>query len=111
MTRFIPLLMTAALAQDLLTEAQIEIRNRLRDPQSAQFDNLHAAQKTVSEKQVQLVCGNINAKNSKGELSGPSPFVYLAETKESWLARNQDILADPSKDQNSGADMYRQYCS
>ena len=84
-------LVSAALAQDLLAEAQIQVRNRLRDPESAQFDNLRAAQKTVSEKKVQVVCGNVNARNSTGQLSGPSPFVFLGEMRESWLARNHDI--------------------
>jgi hypothetical protein len=93
------ILLTAALAQDLLTEAQIEIRNRLREPESAQFDNLRAAEKTLNEKKVQVVCGNVTAKNSTGQLSGPSPFVFLGETRESWLARNHDILKDSSKDQ------------
>jgi hypothetical protein len=111
--RLLILLTAAALAQDLLTEAQIEIRNRLREPESAQFDNLRAAEKTVNEKKVQVVCGNVTAKNSTGQLSSPSspPFVFLGETRESWLARNHDILKDSSKDQNSGAQMYQQYCS
>jgi hypothetical protein len=105
------LLMSAAVAQDLLAEAQIEMRNRLRDPESAQFDNLRAAQKTVNDKKAQVVCGNVNAKNRAGQLSGPSPFVFLGESRETWLARSYDILKDPSKDQDSGARMYQQYCS
>jgi hypothetical protein len=51
--------MSAAVAQDLLADAQIEIRNRLRVPESAQFDNLRAAQKTVNDKKAQVVCGNV----------------------------------------------------
>ena len=109
--RLLAVLMTAALAQDLLAEAQTVMRNRLRDPDSAQFENLRAAQKTVSEKKAQVVCGNVNAKNSAGQLSGPSPFVFLAETRESWLARNHDILKNAFKDQESGAQIYQQYCS
>jgi hypothetical protein len=106
------LLITAALAQDLLAEAQIEIRKRLRDPESAQFDALRVTPKKVSEgKTVQAVCGNVSAKKPSGELSGPSPFVFLAESKEIWLARNHDILRDPSKDEASGAGRYNQYCS
>jgi hypothetical protein len=108
---FLAVLVTAAVAQDLLAEAQIQVRNRLRDPDSAQFENLRAAQKTVNEKKVQVVCGSVNAKNSAGQLSGPSPFVFLGETRESWLARNHDILKNPSKDKDSGAQMYQQYCS
>jgi hypothetical protein len=105
------LLVSVAVAQDLLTEAQIQVRDRLRDPASAQFDNLRAAQKTVTDKKAQVVCGNVNAKNSAGELSGPSPFVFLGESRESWLARSYDVLKDGSKDQDSGARMYKQYCS
>src|ERR1044072_3325449 len=82
------LLVSAALAQDLLAEAQIKIRNRLRDPESAQFDNLRAAQKTVNDKKAQVVCGNVNAKNRAGQLSGPSPFVFLGESRETCLARS-----------------------
>src|SRR4029079_9571879 len=96
------LLVSAALAQDLLAEAQIQVRNRLRDPESAQFDNLRAAQKTVSEKKVQVVCGNVNARNSTGQLSGPSPFVFLGEMRESWLARNHDILKELPRIRNPG---------
>jgi hypothetical protein len=110
--RLLLLLITAAFGQDLSAEAQIEIRQRLRDPESAQFDNLRVTQRTMSEaKKVQVVCGNVNAKNARGEYSGPSPFVFLPETRESWVARNQDILSDSSKDQSSGADTYNQYCS
>jgi hypothetical protein len=109
--RLLILLTAAALAQDLLTEAQIEIRNRLREPESAQFNNLRSAEKIVNEKKVQVVCGNVTAKHRTGQLSGPSPFVFLTETRESWLARNHDILKDSSKDQDSGAQMYGQYCS
>jgi hypothetical protein len=105
------LLTSAAIAQDLLAEAQIEVRSRLRVPDSAQFDNLRAMQKTVNDKKAQVVCGNVNAKNSAGQLSGPSPFLFLGETRESWLARNYDILKDGSKDEDSGARMYQQYCS
>jgi hypothetical protein len=39
------LLMSAAVAQDLLAEAQIEVRSRLRVPESAQFHSLCAAQR------------------------------------------------------------------
>jgi hypothetical protein len=60
------LFMSAAVAQDLLAEAQIEVRNRLRVPESAQFDNLRAAQKTVNDKKAQVVCGNVNAKTAQG---------------------------------------------
>ena len=105
------LLTSTAVAQDLLAEAQIEIRNRLRIPDSAQFDNLRAVQKTVNGKKTQVVCGNVNAKNSAGELSGPSSFVFLGESRETWLARNYEILKDASRDQDSGARMYQQYCS
>ena len=105
------LLMSAALAQDLLAEAQIEVRNRLRVPGSAQFDNFRAAQKTVNDKKAQVVCGNVNAKKSAGQLAGSSPFVFLGESRESWLARNYDILKDGSKNQDAGARMYQQYCS
>jgi hypothetical protein len=72
--RLLPLLVSsfvtsAAVAQDLLAEAQIEVRNRLRVPDSAQFDNLRATQKTVNEKKAQVVCGNVNATDSAGQLS------------------------------------------
>jgi hypothetical protein len=48
------LLTSAALAQDLLAEAQIEVRKRLRDPESVQFDSLRAAQKIVNDKKAQV---------------------------------------------------------
>ena len=76
------LLTSAAVAQDLLTEAQIEVRNRLRVPESAQFDNLRAAQKTVNDKKAQVVCGNVNAKNSAGQLAGPSPLYLWAKVEK-----------------------------
>jgi hypothetical protein len=51
----------------------------------------------VNDKKAQVVCGNVNAKNSAGQLAGPSPFVFLGESRESWLARNYDILKDGPK--------------
>jgi hypothetical protein len=37
--------------------------------------------------------------------------VFLGETRESWLARNHDILKDAAEDRESGAQIYQQYCS
>lgn len=50
-----------------LQSAQARVKSELKDPESAQFQNL--------EEYGSIVCGEVNAKNSYGGYSGFKPFI------------------------------------
>ncbi len=50
------------------------VRDTLKDPDSARFDNIQA---TVSEKGGMTICGFVNAKNGFGGYTGKSPFMGM----------------------------------
>lgn len=54
----------------LISEAKDAIKRQLKDPYSAQFEN-------VSVKHEGIVCGYVNAKNAFGGYVGRKRFVYL----------------------------------
>lgn len=59
----------------LLAKAKATVKSELRDPDSAQFQDVKV--RTVKGKQA--VCGLVNAKNSKGGMTGLHPFAYDGE--------------------------------
>lgn len=59
----------------LLAKAKASVKGELRDPASAQFQDVKV--RTVKGKQA--VCGLVNAKNSKGGMTGLHPFAYDGE--------------------------------
>jgi hypothetical protein len=62
----------AALEEPIIVEAKAAVKEQLRDPDSAKFDEVEA--KTVAGKRV--VCGAINSKNARGGMTGPIPFAF-----------------------------------
>lgn len=76
---------TAARAADLVTLTPQQVRQvqdgvlaTLKDPDSARFDHIMAAQATSDG--MLTVCGLVNAKNGFGGYSGNMPFVgFLVE--------------------------------
>jgi hypothetical protein len=66
----------AAAGEDpLLAKAKATVKSELRDPDSARFQDVKV--RTVKGKQA--VCGLVNAKNSKGGMTGLHPFAYDGE--------------------------------
>lgn len=57
--------------------AQEGIKQRLRDPSSAQFSNLKVVRR---DGKVLGVCGQVNSKNGFGGMSGPTRFIYGGAT-------------------------------
>jgi hypothetical protein len=65
----------------LLGDARESVLSHLKDPDSAQFDNL----RVVSRGDSKFVCGFVNAKNSLGGYVGRRQFIYSAQAKTSTL--------------------------
>lgn len=70
----------AQLTDPLRDAAELSVRSRLRDPDSAQFRKLHATRQA----ETVYVCGEVNAKNGYGGYDGFEPF-YVASSGEIWL--------------------------
>jgi hypothetical protein len=63
----------AAPADDpLVAKAKAAVKRQLRDPGSAQFQDVKT--RVVTGKSG--VCGNVNSKNAMGGMTGPIPFAY-----------------------------------
>lgn len=54
-----------------IADVQIAVKSRLRDPDSAQFSNVHA----INYDGQNIVCGYVNATNGFGGKSGQQRFV------------------------------------
>jgi hypothetical protein len=66
----------AAAGEDpLITKAKAAVKSELRDPDSARFQDV----KVRTTRGKQAVCGLVNAKNSRGGMTGPHPFAYDGE--------------------------------
>jgi hypothetical protein len=59
----------------LLAKAKASVKSELREPDSAQFQDVKV--RTVKGKQA--VCGLVNAKNARGVMTGLHPFAYDGE--------------------------------
>ncbi|MEP0189762.1 MAG: hypothetical protein ABJP70_01200 [Erythrobacter sp.] len=53
------------------TDAQVSVRAKLRDPDSAVFSNLRVSTKGGAD----VVCGEVNSRNGLGGMSGKQQFV------------------------------------
>lgn len=84
----------AAPAPDpFVTEARGAVSRSLKDPGSAQFQNVRARSVTnLRGEPMQVVCGEVNAKNSLGGYTGFAPFIYDDKTRGARvLGPDQDI--------------------
>lgn len=83
-----------------LTEANIiavetAVRKPLKDPNSAQFQNLQSTRQGASV----MVCGSVNAKNSYGGYTGFRPFWVKLNpelnyaTLMNWVVDDQNFMA------------------
>ena len=64
-------------------KAKREVKSRLKDPHSAQFGKVYVHQK---QKDVWMVCGYVNSKNSLGGYSGEQQFVSGASVETTFIA-------------------------
>jgi hypothetical protein len=62
-----------------ITTAKNVVKERLRDPDSAQFRNVGAYRGDPKIKYPMFVCGEVNAKNGFGGYDGYEPFVWVAD--------------------------------
>ena len=58
----------------LIEMALQQVRDSMKDPSSAQFEDVQA----VAYQDGKVVCGSVNAKNSYGGYVGFTPFVAVA---------------------------------
>lgn len=66
-----------------VTEAALEqVRNLLKDPDSAQFKDV----RLVDYRDGKVVCGRVNAKNSYGGYVGYKQFVAGVNDAELWVS-------------------------
>ena len=68
------------------------VREQLKDPSSAQFSELEM--KKTSDGSMNVLCGQVNAKNSFGGYVGARPFTAVKSN------RGDDIAADISESAN-----------
>lgn len=69
----------SVLSSDLLVKMKYAVTKDFLDPNSAQFRN-------VREDDMNLVCGEVNAKNAVGAYAGFSSFAYDAKTNHAIIA-------------------------
>jgi hypothetical protein len=86
------ILSTPALAQSQTKDAEAAMRERLRDPQSARFEDLRVVP-NPAKPGAELVCGFVNAKGQGGGYLGKTPFVYAAPS--AYLGGNFDMISGP----------------
>lgn len=68
----------ASLSPADITAVHAGLRDTLKDPASAQFDEPHAG---LDKDGTMLVCGHVNARNSFGGYTGKQPFVGVLTPK------------------------------
>jgi hypothetical protein len=67
------------LSSSVQAQAEKGVKEKLKDPNSAQFSNLRAYQKDAH---MIAVCGDVNAKNSYGGYVGATPFISYVQTAQ-----------------------------
>lgn len=75
-------------AKDLIEASKEAVRRVMKDPKSAEFRDVKYYAARWSNPQV--VCGEVNAKNSYGAMAGFERFVYVSDKKEVRLESSVD---------------------
>lgn len=75
----------------LIASAKNALKERLREPDSAEFKNVIIV--TYQDK-LNVVCGEVNAKNGFGGMTGFQPFVSLGSAQMTWLPTDSKTFAD-----------------
>jgi hypothetical protein len=74
---------------DVIAAAKAEIGHHLRDPQSAQFRDVHVIAGALNGRRV---CGQVNAKNGYGGYGGFSRFAYESSFKDVRFSTGDDLM-------------------
>lgn len=73
-----------------IVEGQFFVKDRLKDPSSAKFRNMHFKQNRVEGKVLAAVCGEVNSKNSFGAYAGFVRFISVPPV----ISATEDEMAD-----------------
>lgn len=60
----------------LIARTEVGVKARLRDPDTAEFSDVH----TTTYQGAEVVCGHVNAKNGFGGMTGRQKFVGTGDT-------------------------------
>jgi len=88
----------------VFASAKAAVTGHLKDPDSARFGGLiRQTRPNVRGEPTDVVCGNVNARNSFGGYTGMSGFVYFVEDRSVYLA-------EESGPGDVGAIIYYRFC-
>jgi hypothetical protein len=90
----------AAADEAAFTKAKASIIKKLKDPDSARFQDLRMAG-------IDWVCGSVNAKNQFGGYAGAKPFYYDVRGDMGFVPQGTDVTTDPLDSMAMG---YGKYC-
>ncbi len=89
----------AAAKASVIEDAKAAVREKLRDPDSAKFTNVTQRRApNVRGDLVDVVCGEVNAKNGFGGYSGRIPFAYFPDGRRAYLGQGDEVLDMMAKD-------------
>lgn len=93
MKKIIALLVLLSSSYSFANEALIEnaknmIKSQLKDPYSAQFENIYIGK---TENNLPVVCGEVNAKNSYGAYVGRKKFYYFETSDKPMLGMESEL--------------------
>jgi hypothetical protein len=79
----------------LFEKAKTAIIKKLKDPESARFSSLEEKSALdFKNNPVQVVCGQINAKNSSGGYTGNHEFYYIVQGDRAFIFLGSNISQD-----------------
>ena len=78
--------------QIIIDTALSQVRNSLKDPDSALFKNV----RLVDYFDGKVICGDVNAKNSYGGYVGYTPFVAGVNAADIWFDTEYVVLSEAS---------------
>ena len=81
-----------------IAAAKDAVKERLREPKSAEFRNVNVVR---YQEKINVVCGEVNAKNGFGGMTGFQPFLSLGSASMTWL----------SLDSKEFAESWNKYCA
>jgi hypothetical protein len=74
-----------------IAAAKEAVKERLREPKSAEFRNVLVVR---YQDKINVVCGEVNAKNGLGGMTGYQPFLSLGAANMTWLQSETKDFAE-----------------
>lgn len=96
-----------------LSRLKVQVRNRLKDPDSAEFSNLVVYQQKAAPRDTVFgytLCGEVNAKNSFGGYGGYQKFVADMMLYQSGRDPGDDVKFTSFEDDGVFASMTARQC-